>query len=140
MFIRHNKGQSILEYAILLGVVIAAILIMQVFVKRGYQGGLKESADKMGEQFSAGGTTILQNRSMSGDQTIKEEVATGTAIGNFTSANLTGTLDKGVYSYSERSGGTQTMETKTATDAAKLEKARWNEFSNETVTDFTPPF
>jgi uncharacterized protein (UPF0333 family) len=140
MFIHKNKGQSILEYAILLGVVIAALLIMQVFVKRGYQGGLKDSADKMGEQFSAGNTAIQQERSMTGDQTIVEEVATGNEITGFTDKTIVGTVAKDTYSYSKRSGSEQTMETKQATDAATQEKTRWGDYQTETVEDFGDPY
>ena len=132
--LRRNSGQSIVEYAILLGVVIAALLIMQVFIKRGYQGGLKESADKMGDQFSAGGTTIHQRRSMEGDQIIKEEVATDATINNYVPAGMTaarGTVDQGVYSLSERSGATQVAETRSNTDAAAIERTRAEEYQRD---------
>ena len=103
--LRRNNGQSIVEYAVLLGVVIAALLIMQMFIKRGYQGGLKESADKFGEQFSAGGTTIHQTRSMVGDQSIAEEVATTPTINQFATAEgmaaATGTIAKGAVSLTQ---------------------------------------
>lgn len=138
MFIRKNSGQSVLEYAVLLGVVIAAILIMQVFVKRGYQGGLKDSADKMGEAFSAGGTTIREDRALNDDQTIVEEVATGEEIEDFTEEAITGTVDKGVYSYSSRTGGEVTATTQKATDSATQEITRWDDYQTDAVENFTP--
>ena len=105
---RRNTGQSIVEYAILLGVVITALLIMQLFIKRSYQGGLKESADKIGEQFSASGTTTKQNRAMTSDQNIVEGVATTATINTFKPTALTenaqDALGSGVYSYSQRTG------------------------------------
>lgn len=52
-----NKAQTTLEYAILIGVVVAGLIAMQVYLKRGFQGKLKESADSMGQQFSPGYTT-----------------------------------------------------------------------------------
>ncbi|MDP2941489.1 MAG: hypothetical protein Q8N85_04480 [Candidatus Omnitrophota bacterium] len=52
-----NKAQSTLEYAILIGVIVAGLIAMQVYLKRGWQGKLKESADSMGTQFSPGHTT-----------------------------------------------------------------------------------
>jgi len=55
--INRNKAQTTLEYAILIGVIIAGLVAMQVYLKRGYQGQLKESADSMGKQFSPGYTT-----------------------------------------------------------------------------------
>lgn len=139
--LRRNNGQSIVEYAILLGVIIAALLIMQVFIKRGYQGGLKEAADKMGEQFSAGGTTIHQKRGMEGDQMIKEEVATDATIGKFIEgtgmAAPKGTIEKGAYSYSERGGATQVAEIKINTDSASVEKTRTADYQKKEVQDFT---
>ena len=47
-----KKAQSTLEYAILIGVLVAALIAMQVYLKRGYQGKLREGADQMCEQFS----------------------------------------------------------------------------------------
>ena len=134
--LRRNNAQSIVEYAILLGVVIAALLIMQLFVKRGYQGGLKDASDKIGEQFSASGTTIRQKRSMEGIQTIKE----GTAIdkdsdfNTFFGTEATSTLDKNVYSYSERTGGDITTETKAKTATLQQETGTLPTY---TVTDYS---
>jgi exopolysaccharide biosynthesis protein len=42
--LRKIKGQSTLEYAILIAVIIAALLAMQNFVKRGVQGRLRSTA------------------------------------------------------------------------------------------------
>lgn len=44
------KGQSITEYAILIGIVSAAIMGMNVYVKRGVQAGIKQSVDQMASQ------------------------------------------------------------------------------------------
>lgn len=142
MFRPNNKGQSLLEYAILLGVIVAGLLIMQAFIKRGYQGGLKESADKMGEQYSASGTTIIQERRLTEPQVITEEVATDdTTIAKFKSGVAPiGTVKKGVYSYTDRSSTGQISETKTKTESADLEKGRLSDYTtgelHETKTDF----
>lgn len=47
-----KRGQSTLEYAVLIVVIIAALIAMQVYLKRGIQGRMKESSDQIGEQFS----------------------------------------------------------------------------------------
>jgi Flp pilus assembly pilin Flp len=57
MFLRAKKGQSTLEYAIIIAVVVAALLAMQIYVKRGVQGKLRSSTDEIGEQYSPGLTT-----------------------------------------------------------------------------------
>jgi cytoskeletal protein RodZ len=51
---RHKKGQSTLEYAILIIIIIGALLSIQVYIKRGVQGRLKQAADDIGDQFSSG--------------------------------------------------------------------------------------
>ena len=41
----NKRGQSVAEYAILIGVVIAAVVGMQLYVKRGLQGKAKAVVD-----------------------------------------------------------------------------------------------
>lgn len=53
----RKRGQSTLEYAVLIVVIIAALVAMQVYLKRGLQGRMRESADQIGDQFSPGYTT-----------------------------------------------------------------------------------
>ena len=53
MFCVRTKGQSTLEYVILLGFVVAALIAMGVYMKRGMQGRLRESTDQVGSQYSA---------------------------------------------------------------------------------------
>lgn len=137
MFTR--KGQSILEYSILLAVVIAVLLIMQAFVKRGYQGSLKASSDKMGEQFSASGTTIKEEQTMTGNQNIVTEVGTTTDVmgqfsGEIPDVNVQGTLAKGAYSLNTREGGNVASITEQRTESAKDEKARVGDYTS-TVQD-----
>ena len=55
-FLRKMKGQSTLEYAVLIIIVIGALLSIQVYIKRGVQGRLKSAADDIGEQYSPGNT------------------------------------------------------------------------------------
>lgn len=58
MFIRLNKrAQSTLEYAVIIAVVVAGLVAMQVYIKRGVQGRLRQASDDIGEQFSPGNTT-----------------------------------------------------------------------------------
>ena len=52
-----KRGQSTLEYAVLIVVIIAALIAMQVYLKRGIQGGLREKSDQIGDQYSPGYTT-----------------------------------------------------------------------------------
>jgi Flp pilus assembly pilin Flp len=65
IYLNKRKGQSTLEYAIIIAVVVAALVGMQVYMKRGLQGKIKEATDQIGEQFSPDHTyinsTIISN-------------------------------------------------------------------------------
>ena len=51
MFLRHRRGHSTLEYALLVAAVVAGLVMMQIYLKRGVGGRLKSGADDIGEQF-----------------------------------------------------------------------------------------
>jgi uncharacterized protein (UPF0333 family) len=54
-----KKGQSMLEYTLLFSLILAALVIMQFYIKRAYQGRLKQDADEVGQQYSPGHTVSL---------------------------------------------------------------------------------
>jgi len=47
----NRKAQSTLEYALIIGVVVAGLLLMQYYVKRGLAGRYKASSDDLGDQY-----------------------------------------------------------------------------------------
>jgi len=51
-----KKAQTTLEYTILVAVIVAGLIGMQTYIKRGFSGKLRESADSMGQQYSPGET------------------------------------------------------------------------------------
>ena len=57
---RKRKGQSTLEYAILIIIIIGALLAAQPYIKRGVQGRLKSATDDIGDQFSPGNTNVVK--------------------------------------------------------------------------------
>lgn len=57
-FLNKKRGQSTLEYAILIVIVIGALIAIQVYIKRGIQGRLKSATDDIGDQYSPGNTNI----------------------------------------------------------------------------------
>jgi hypothetical protein len=57
-FLRKMKGQSTLEYAVLIIIVIGALLSIQVYIKRGIQGRLRSATDDIGDQYSPGNTNV----------------------------------------------------------------------------------
>lgn len=49
------KGQGVMEYAFLVAVVVAGLIAMQIYLKRGLQGRLRSSGQAFGEtQYSPG--------------------------------------------------------------------------------------
>ena len=52
---RQRRGQVTVEIAVLFGVVVAALVFMAIYFQRGVQGGVRSSADSLGQQFSATG-------------------------------------------------------------------------------------
>jgi uncharacterized protein (UPF0333 family) len=53
MFLKR-KGQSAVEYSLLLAVVVAALIMMHIYFKRSVQGRMRESSDDIGEQYDPG--------------------------------------------------------------------------------------
>jgi hypothetical protein len=47
-----------MEFSVLLAVILSALLIMQFYIKRAYQGKVREEADQIGRQYSPGHTNI----------------------------------------------------------------------------------
>jgi len=99
MFRLTKKGQSTAEYAIVIGLVIAAIVAMQVYVKRGIQGKVKDAVDYKDSSDSITGKTAqyepyYTQSSMSSTQTATdtENTATGGGVSRTasTSASRTG--------------------------------------------------
>ena len=56
---KRRKGQSTLEYAVLIIIIIVALLSIQVYIKRGIQGRLKSASDDIGDQYSNGNTNVM---------------------------------------------------------------------------------
>ena len=59
--LRKIKGQSTLEYAILIIIIIGALLSIQFYIKRGLQGRLRQASDDIGDQYSPGNTNVTRN-------------------------------------------------------------------------------
>lgn len=57
MAIKHKtykqKAQSTLEYGAVVACIVAALIGMQIYIKRSIQGRLRDAADEIGEQYSA---------------------------------------------------------------------------------------
>ena len=78
---RENKAQSVLEYAAVIACAVAALLAMQVYVKRAYQSRLKEVADQLGPHYAprrtTGNFTTTYNSNSLSQSIIKSEIDLG---------------------------------------------------------------
>ena len=72
---KRQKGQSTLEYAVLIIIIIGALLSIQVYIKRGIQGRLKSATDDIGTQFSVGNTNVI--KTMTTGSRTQESFVTG---------------------------------------------------------------
>lgn len=57
--LRKNKAQTTAEYAILIALVIGAALAMQIYVRRGLQGRVKDVVDHTGSGGEVGSSKDL---------------------------------------------------------------------------------
>lgn len=76
----NHKAQSTLEYAILIAVVVGALVAIQIYLKRGIQGKMRDSADQVGEQFDAHNTSVTK-------QVISHTGKTVQVVGNKTTTS-----------------------------------------------------
>ncbi|MFH1077574.1 MAG: hypothetical protein V1753_12240 [Pseudomonadota bacterium] len=87
-----TKGQSLLEVAILMGVVTLAILVMQTYIKRGVQGKTKDLTDIIiGTQQRA---YVAESQTSKTTSTVSAETTISTESGG----GLTKTVDETVTS------------------------------------------
>lgn len=56
-FFGSRRGQSVFEMSLLLVLIVAALIAMQVYLKRSIQGRLRSNADNIGEQYDPTKTT-----------------------------------------------------------------------------------
>ena len=92
-----KRAQTTAEYAILIALVVAAVTAMQIYVKRGMQGKVKDVVDGMGVGMNYGGPVTSQyepyylSSTSTTDQTggDHEQVAIGGATGRQSNSDTT---------------------------------------------------
>ena len=94
--LRKKKGQSTLEYALIIAVVVAALLVVQIYMRRSVRGRLRASSDQIGDQYgvaqydrgvgskggiaSGGGVTITHETRTDTTGGILSNITTGETI------------------------------------------------------------
>ena len=75
-----RRAQSTVEYAVLGAVVVAALVGMQIYMKRGISGRLRASADAIGEPYSPkhtnGSFTMTQTGNTTSASSLRQKNAT----------------------------------------------------------------
>jgi len=96
-YLNQRRGQSTLEYAVLIVVIIGALLTIQVYIKRGVQGRLKSAADDIGDQYSDGNTNEVKSTTRSSETSEQFGVsAVGVSATNLIGNELTNTTSNSV--------------------------------------------
>jgi len=81
----RTKAQSTIEYAMVIACLIAALIGMQIYIKRGIQGRVKSAADEIGDQYSATTTTSSLTQSITNPNPVN--ITGNTVIRNITWVN-----------------------------------------------------
>lgn len=76
--ISSKRAQVVLEYAIILGIVALALGMMQVYVRRGIQAGIKIAADEIGRQEDFG--NYFESVEIAEEEEVKEVIKQDTQI------------------------------------------------------------
>lgn len=70
---RNKRAQTSLEYAVIIACIVAALLAMQVYVKRGIAGRLRSAADEIGQQYDPTNTVSDMTLELNSDVTTEVE-------------------------------------------------------------------
>lgn len=106
-----RRGAAIVEYGVLLAIVVAALVAMQIFVKRSMVGRLRGAADSIGEQYDpahsqADITITVTNDTVTESEVFQDQVIdpiNGT-IGDVLVSTTTVNADQSQRTGSERIG------------------------------------
>lgn len=79
--LRQRQGQSFIEYTVLIIVLIAGILVMQNYIKRGFQGRYKSSVDDFGEQYDPKKVNGVTTYSLISNSDSAVQIVPGTQAG-----------------------------------------------------------
>jgi len=79
--IRGRRGISAIEYGVLIAVTVAALLAMQIYMKRGISGKLRQAADSIGTQYGPKEATSSMTLKTSTDTTTSSTLVKDQVIG-----------------------------------------------------------
>jgi len=78
---RNRRGQTIMEYTVIVIVVVGVMIAMKDYVKRGIQGRWKSAADQVGEQYDPQNVNSDVNYATQSNSLSLVTVVNGTSLG-----------------------------------------------------------
>lgn len=75
--IKQLRGQSSIEYIILIMILIGVFIAMQNYVKRGFQGRWKSSIDELGDQYDPAKVNSLMTYTQEADSNSYVQAVSG---------------------------------------------------------------
>jgi Flp pilus assembly pilin Flp len=109
MLKRRNRGQTILEYTIIVVIMLGVMIAMKDYVKRGIQGRWKSATDDMGDQYDpqAVNSNIMYNTQVNAQSIISVENGSDSSSSQGTEqGQWTNRMDQS-NSYETKTGYTQ---------------------------------
>ncbi len=78
----HKKGSLTTEYAVLIAVTSSALILMSLYMRRAIAGGIRKSADAIGEQYAPGQVTSDMTTTTSGQTVTTSQSSRKVVNGN----------------------------------------------------------
>ena len=101
---RRGRGQLSIEYAALLAIVVAALITMQIYVKRGISGRLRQTADAIGAQYGPRAASSSMTYTMSSSVVVDSEMREDQDVGGGVTADVMKVITTIDYDTTTRSG------------------------------------
>jgi predicted lysophospholipase L1 biosynthesis ABC-type transport system permease subunit len=77
---RQTRAQSVLEYAVIVSVAVAALLAMNIYMKRASEGKLRESSDRLGQQFDMEAISNIHSKNTRNVTNVQETGIAGAGV------------------------------------------------------------
>ena len=92
---RNRKGQTILEYTVIVIIILGVMIAMKDYVKRGIQGRWKSATDDFGEQYDpqAVNSNIMYATQVNSDSIVTVENGSDNSTGQLEQGQWTNRLD-----------------------------------------------
>jgi len=103
-YLNQKRGQSTLEYAVLIVIIIGALLTLQVYIKRGVGGRLRQATDDIGDQYSDGNMNEVKWTNRASDSS--ESFNAGVASTNLTSESTNSSMTSNIINTQQEYWGT----------------------------------